>query len=324
MKKCPNGHEVADSVRFCPTCGAELKDGGAKFCKKCGNERRGTEKFCSKCGTPFEGMPTPQPIPQSTPSIDATETSTDYRKIIIPVVIGLVVLALVGGVWYGYREYSIYRAAKAAREKFVADSLEKVRQDSIILAAKQNAEYIEKEKIAMFRKKFIFSNILALLTHPENASFAQKCGLSLIYKDSEKVTNDEEGSEEGDYFTYYDYVYGYEIEKGQKHDGYLGYDIKATSNHSCFFNYVDGCDIVRRFRFKDKSDADYLFEIAKNYGLIESDGLYFIPKMKISTGITHYDEYNPYNENNILFSIRKPSKEGDWYDIIFTSYNLND
>lgn len=57
MKKCPNGHEVGDNVKFCPECGAEIIDNGAKFCAKCGNERKGTEKFCSQCGTPFDVEP---------------------------------------------------------------------------------------------------------------------------------------------------------------------------------------------------------------------------------------------------------------------------
>ena len=147
MKKCPNGHEVNGNLRFCPKCGAELKDNGTRFCKKCGTERKGTEKFCSKCGTPFEGMPTSQPIPQPTPSYDATETSTDYRKIIIPIVIGLVILALIGGGWYGYKEYSAYNEKKQAREKFVADSLEKARKDSIeAVKQKEEKERLEKEK----------------------------------------------------------------------------------------------------------------------------------------------------------------------------------
>ena len=54
--KCRNGHEVADNVKFCPTCGAEIVSGN-KFCTKCGSERMGTEKFCSQCGTPYDVEP---------------------------------------------------------------------------------------------------------------------------------------------------------------------------------------------------------------------------------------------------------------------------
>ena len=55
MRQCPNGHEVGDNVKYCPTCGAEIISGN-KFCTKCGNERKGTEKFCSQCGTPFDSV----------------------------------------------------------------------------------------------------------------------------------------------------------------------------------------------------------------------------------------------------------------------------
>lgn len=95
---CPNGHEVNDSVRFCPICGAELKEGGTKFCKKCGNERKGTENFCSKCGTPFEGVPTPST--QNTSHIVQESNSSTNLKTILPIIIGVIILALVGGGWY--------------------------------------------------------------------------------------------------------------------------------------------------------------------------------------------------------------------------------
>lgn len=42
--KCPNGHVVADNVKYCPTCGAEIISGN-KFCTKCGSERKGAENM---------------------------------------------------------------------------------------------------------------------------------------------------------------------------------------------------------------------------------------------------------------------------------------
>ena len=60
MRLCPNGHEVSDTVKFCPKCGAEILDKPAediRFCKKCGHERNGAEKFCTRCGFPFYGEP---------------------------------------------------------------------------------------------------------------------------------------------------------------------------------------------------------------------------------------------------------------------------
>ena len=94
--KCRNGHEVSDNVKYCPTCGAEILSGN-KFCTKCGSERMGTEKFCSKCGTPFDGVPTSQP----SPSYD--ESSYTNKKILIPIVVGVLVLALIGGGWWFFK-----------------------------------------------------------------------------------------------------------------------------------------------------------------------------------------------------------------------------
>ena len=95
---CPNGHEVNDHVRFCPTCGAEVSSGESRFCKKCGNKRLGTENFCSKCGTPFDGVST---LSANNTIYNGNETNTTSNlKIILPIVIGVVLLALIGGGWY--------------------------------------------------------------------------------------------------------------------------------------------------------------------------------------------------------------------------------
>lgn len=94
--KCPNGHEVGDNVKFCPTCGAAIVRGN-KYCTKCGSERMGMEKFCSKCGTPFDGVPTSQP----SPSYD--DSSSTNKKILIPIVVGVLVLALIGGGWWFFK-----------------------------------------------------------------------------------------------------------------------------------------------------------------------------------------------------------------------------
>lgn len=305
-KQCPYCNaQIADNSKFCGECGKELPQ--ENVCTHCGVTVNEGDIYCEECGRNLKDG--------TYASAEYGEKSgIDYMKILlsslIGIVIGLIILTIVGGSWYGCNEYSAYRAKKEAREKFVADSLAKARQDSIKLAAKQEAERLENEKIAKFREKFTFNNVLELLKHPGNASIAQRCGLSLIYKDSEK----EEGYEEGEYFTYYDYAYGYEVEKGKKNDGYMGYDIKASSNHSCYFRHIEASDVVCYFRFKDKSDADYLFEMTKDYGLIEWNGNYYIPAKKAPKGITHVEEYEPYN-GAALFEISKPSNTDGWYEV---------
>lgn len=311
MKQCPYCNaQIDDESKFCSECGKEFPQGNV--CAYCGATVNEGDVYCEECGRNVKDG--------SYASADYGEKSgIDYMKILLSslvgIVVGLVVLAVVGGSWYGYNAYSEYSAAKAAREKFVADSLEKARQDSVKLAAKQEAERLENEKIAKFREKFTFGNILELLKHPNNVSLAQKCGLSLIYKDS-----GEDEFEEGEIRTYYDYVYGYEVEKGNKNSGGMGYDVKASSNHSCYFNYIEAGDMALFFRFKDKSDADYLFDIAKDYGLVEWEGNYYIPTKKISGGITHREEFDPYTGGDASFGISTPNLLNGWYEVGFERY----
>ena len=296
----------------CEHCGTQIDVEKDRNCPHCGAPVNDGEVFCGNCGKKLNDESSgfnSNEVSQET--YNDIETSTDYKKIIIPIVIGLVVLALIGGGWYGCNEYSAYRARKEAREKFVADSLEQVRQDSIKLAAKLEAERIEKEKIAKFRENFTFNNILNLLKHPDDASLAQKCGLSLLYKNSETIVDN--FMEEGDSYRAYDIAYGYETEKGSKNSEGLGYGIKASSTHSCYFNYLVGRGKTTLFHFKDESDADYLFEMAKDHGLIECCNRYFIPRKKVAKGITHVEEYDP--DSEALYGITQLGEMDGWYSL---------
>lgn len=87
--KCPNGHEVANNVKFCPTCGVEIVSGN-KFCTKCGSERMGTEKFCSQCGIPFDVEPNINHI------VLYGRKSSSFKKY-LPYILGaFVLLAIIG------------------------------------------------------------------------------------------------------------------------------------------------------------------------------------------------------------------------------------
>ena len=87
--KCPNGHEVTDNVKYCPTCGAETVSEN-KFCTKCGSERMGTEKFCSQCGTPFDVEP-------NINHIVLNEGKSSSFKKYLPYILGaFVLLAIIG------------------------------------------------------------------------------------------------------------------------------------------------------------------------------------------------------------------------------------
>lgn len=110
MKKCPNGHEVSDNVKFCPECGAEIKDNGTKFCAKCGNERKGTEKFCSQCGTPYG-----QSLTSNVSEIEVSQDKSSKKGILIAAVVAIIAL-LGGAAWYflgNQNKYSLEGLAKA-------------------------------------------------------------------------------------------------------------------------------------------------------------------------------------------------------------------
>ncbi len=244
-------------------------------------------------------------------SIRKKKPATSYQALMVSLLGFAVSLILSYSMPAAISRYNQIKEEKLAREKFVADSLEKVRQDSINLAAKLEAERIEKEKIERFRENFTFNNILNLLKHPDDASLAQKCGLSLLYKNSETIVDN--FMEEGDSYKAYDIAYGYETEKGSKNSEGLGYGIKASSTHSCYFNYLAGRGKTTLFHFKDESDADYLFEMAKDHGLIECCNRYFIPRKKVAKGITHVEEYDP--ESEALYGITQLGEMDGWYSL---------
>lgn len=110
MKQCPNGHEVSDNVKFCPECGAEIIDNCAKFCAKCGNERKGTEKFCSQCGTPYG-----QSLTSNVSEIEVSQDKSSKKGILIAAVVAIIAL-LGGAAWYflgNQNNYSLEGLAKA-------------------------------------------------------------------------------------------------------------------------------------------------------------------------------------------------------------------
>ena len=275
-----------------------------KICSKCGAEMPNDAKFCTKCGQSFEKI---------TPKNQANKQKLNKKSLYALLAVFAALFLIIFGAMF-YSDYSERREARLAREKFVKDSLEVVRKDSLKLVAQKEKEMLEAKKLEEFRGKFTLNNIFQLLKHPDNASLAQKCGLSLLYKDSEQV----EGYEEGEKFTYRNIVYGYEVEKGEKHKGGMGYNVKDTSNHSCYFEYVDGGDTSSTFLFVNKSDCDYLFEMLKDYGLIDFGGenTYYIPKSKISKGITYNKDYY----GDILYHLSYSRMTSGWYAITFIAY----
>ena len=310
QKKCPHcDSPINDGDTFCQSCGKRLDeslspvmtDSTQKKCPHCNSLINDDDAFCQSCGTPLNGIPTQH----STPSYDEVEPPTDYKKIIIPIVIGLIVLALIGGGWYGYKEYSAYTEKKLAREKFVADSLGQVRKDSIKLAEQKEKEELEAKRHEEFKEKFTFTNILNLLENYDNVTSAKKCGFSLIYRDFE-----DGGGEDIDCL---EIVYGYDVEKGGKSN--YGYEIISKSNYACYLKYNLDSSTYASLHFKDSSDADFFQKQAKEYGMLVYENSMFVPKKKMSSGYHYVDSLDWGGEYDPIYAIGRTESENGWYTV---------
>ena len=157
--KCPNGHEVTDNVKYCPTCGAEIVSGN-KFCTKCGSERMGTEKFCSQCGTPFDVEPNINHI------VLNEEKNSSFKKY-LPYIIGAVVLLGIIGVF-------------ASRSLYGSDNSKSVVADS--MAVNNNAQKVESDAVIsdydegmIYQGEYVFDAVLTDATlEKKNSTFTIK------------------------------------------------------------------------------------------------------------------------------------------------------
>lgn len=152
MKQCPYCNaQIADDSKFCGECGKEYPQ--ENVCPKCGAAVNEDDIYCEICGRNLKDG--------SNVSVNDGKSSIDYMKILlsslIGIIVGIVILAIIGGGWYGYKEYSAYNEKKQAREKFVADSLEKARKDSlrrIELAEQQRADSLFRQESKHFVESF--------------------------------------------------------------------------------------------------------------------------------------------------------------------------
>ena len=173
QKKCPHcGTLVNDDDVFCENCGKRLdetksdsqaetiSENTQKKCPHCGTLVNDDDVFCENCGKNLTDAGTTFAANQvqQQPIYEVEERSSNGTKIIIPIIIVLVVLFLIGGGWFGYNKYSEYSAAKQAREKFVADSLEQARKDSIKLAdqlEKERQDSIENARLLSLQEPYL-------------------------------------------------------------------------------------------------------------------------------------------------------------------------
>lgn len=118
-----------------------------KYCSKCGAEMPEGAMFCTKCG---------KPIDEGT-AIQSKREHKVNKKTVYALLgtLGALFLIVLGAMFYS--EYSEAREERLAREKFVADSLEKARKDSlrrIELAEQQRADSLFRQESKHFVESF--------------------------------------------------------------------------------------------------------------------------------------------------------------------------
>ena len=106
-----------------------------KYCSHCGYELRENVRFCPNFGTVVSENAERQEIEDEEPRRNSKSL---YALLIV---LGAILLIICGAVYFSDSQER--REARLAREKFVADSLEQVRKDSIKLAEQKEKERIE-------------------------------------------------------------------------------------------------------------------------------------------------------------------------------------
>ena len=102
------------------------------------------------------------------------------------------------------------------------------------------------DEAEQFCKNFSLEKLMSMLTLQDG--FEEKSGMSLIYKDviiGEEVDEDE-------------IVYGFGIEKTDKKT--LGYNLKSTTRHSCFYKLNEDTSTNPSLNFSDKDDANTFYD----------------------------------------------------------------
>ena len=282
MKKCNYcGAQVADDSLFCTECGKRIDDvtetvlfeSTKTKCPHCGASVNVGDIFCTECGKKIDETSTIiTETSVNTDSENVAETpKTGFTKKLLTIISCIIVVAILfGGSWYGFNVYKEYAKAKEIRNKFVKDSLEKVRQDSIKLAAEMEAKRLETEKLAKFREKFTVKNILNMLNHPDDKSIANKCGLTFSYTHTYTIE-----AYENEFYQYKTLVYGTDIGDIAPNPNELGkFIVKATSSHSCYCAISDNRYAESHICFNNKADADYFIEMLKEQGFTKWGDVY--------------------------------------------------
>ena len=153
MKKCYYcGAEIDDDADFCTECGNELPD---CTCPQCGADVRDEDNFCQNCGYDLlndEGVEVDDKSCDGVVDTLEEVEESPKSKIIIPIVIGIIALALIGG-WYFFGSNSSQEDKDT--QPLVTDSIS-VDSDTTEGDAMSPEQVIEEKKqfLESFYKKY--------------------------------------------------------------------------------------------------------------------------------------------------------------------------
>ena len=146
-------------------------------------------------------------------------------------------------------------------------------------------------------------DVLLLLHEYDIPRSVQTTGMSLLYKYEEL----------GDEVDCTEYVYAHDVEKGAKQA--FGYNLKATSDHGCYFRIGIDTSINACLGFVSESDAKRFFKRLSKAEPTDYDGkTYYVNKKADDQSLyidTRYEE-DGFNTNYLIYP---PVEEDGFYNL---------
>lgn len=200
-------------------------------------------------------------------------------------------------------------STQPAAEDASPDTTAVARQDSTDVAiAAPDGEQAMDEETKHFYEQFDMSSLLCLLMHYETQAEAEKSGLTFIYMDEET----------GEDMHDLEYVYGRNVEKGEKRE--FGYALTFTAPHACYFKMNLDTSTYASLRFSDKDDAKRFFEKCADLSLT-FEGVKYKTKSQPDGSIlvTYYEEAgeDSFWQNHVCLYPPKVDKGFHMIDIEF-------
>ena len=156
-----------------------------------------------------------------------------------------------------------------------------------------------------------FSDLLYLYYHYGEEGVAEKTGLSFLYEINEE-------SEDGD-VGYHEVVLARDVEYTKRAE--FGYDLKAKSEHACYF--MAGEDTSRHacLCFASQEDANSFFEAVCNAKPCTFDDMkVVINKDSANSKVVRVEEVMEDGSTSSLFDVISPEFEDGFYKIELSAY----